>query len=638
MNSRPALLPLRVLLDSKAEYRLTFDEAPVGIAHTDLAGRWLRVNGRLRAMLGYSPAALETLDIHALTHQDNLASDAEGRRRLLAGDIAAYAGEQRYLRADGRYFWAHSKVSLHRGSSGEPKYFIVVVEDISERKQAQQELSHIFDLSPDMICTSTYAGRFTRTNAAWTRALGYTADELRGESFLSFVHPDDRAATVAELSRLTEGRTVFGFTNRYRTAGGSYRWIEWHAQADPAAQLIYAVARDQTERRRLEQELRHAQKMEAVGQLAGGVAHDFNNLLTAILGFSEMALDQLAPGDPVRQDVQEIVHAGQSAASLTRQLLALSRKQILEPHVLDVSTLVDGMQGLLRRIISEDVELVTTLCDTACRINADPGLIEQVIMNLAVNARDAMPSGGTLRIAVEQIDVDAAFVAAHTGAAAGPHVRLTLSDTGSGMGPDVLAHLFEPFFTTKPPGKGTGLGLATVYGIVHQSGGYVWVESAPGHGTSFMINFPLVSAEADPAPGTAVAVAGPAGETILLVEDQREVRDTLRQALTRHGYVVIEAADGPAALARLQGWRGPVHLLLTDVVMPYMSGQTLAGEVARHDPGVRVLYTSGYTDEAIVRHGVLDPRIDFIQKPFRPEQLLARVRDVLDRPLSLREA
>jgi PAS domain S-box-containing protein len=621
------------LTESEAEYRSTFDEAPVGIAHTSLTGRWLRVNERLRLLLGYSHEQLHATDFAALTHPEDVEHNTDARDRLVAGEITHYAREKRYRRVDGVYVWVHLTVSLHRDTAGEPKYFIVVVEDVSELKQAQQELDHIFNLSPDMICTSDYHGYFLRTNATWTQVLGYSAEQLQGRPFLTFVHPDDRAATVAEFTRLTQGQATFGFTNRFRTSGGAYRWIEWHGKADQAAQVIYAVARDQTGRRLLEEQLRQAQKMDAVGQLAGGIAHDFNNLLTAILGFAEMTIAQLPPADPMRDDVQQILNAGQSAASLTQQLLAFSRKQMLDPQILDLNALVDGMQTLLRRVIGEDVDLVTMLGERISRIKADRGQLEQVIMNLAVNARDAMPSGGTLRITTQTVDLDDAFVAAHRGATRGPHVRLTLSDTGTGMDPEVLAHLFEPFFTTKERGKGTGLGLATVYGIVKQSGGYISVESAQAEGTSFLINFPSVSI----APGIVVATETPARavsgtETILLVEDQQEVRDVVRQALQRHGYDVLEAADGQAALVLLANRHSPIHLLLTDVVMPNMSGRELVDRITQHDKSIRVLYTSGYTDDAIVRHGVLDPGIDFLQKPFTPDQLLAKVRDVLDRP------
>lgn len=477
------------LAESEAEYRSTFDEAPVGIGHTSLDGRCLRVNERLRSMLGYSADQLHATGF-ALTHPDDVEQSAKARRRLLAGEIGRYSGEKRYRRADGTYFWAHVTVSLHRNAAGEPKYFIAVVEDVSERRQAQDELQHVFNLSPDMICTATFDGQFTRINEAWTRTLGRSAEELRTTSFLDFIHPDDREASLKELRRVTAGQTTAGFTNRCRTADGSYRWMEWNATADPVAGVIYAVARDQTDRRLLEEQLHHAQKMEAVGRLAGGVAHDFNNLLTAIIGFGELTLDQLAPDAPARQDVGEILGAARRAAALTSQLLAFSRKQILEPTILDLNTVVDDMQALIGRVIGDDVVLSTTLGDGLCRISADRSQIEQVLMNLAVNARDAMASGGTLRIETDAVRLDRTFVAAHPSAAEGPHVRLRVSDTGTGMEPEVLAHIFEPFFTTKPSGKGTGLGLATVYGIVKQSGGYIWVDSRPDHGTSFTIALP----------------------------------------------------------------------------------------------------------------------------------------------------
>jgi two-component system cell cycle sensor histidine kinase/response regulator CckA len=624
------------LVESEAEYRSTFDDAPVGIAHTSLEGRWLRTNRRLRSLLGYSAEQLQATDFLALTHPEDVEDNSAGRAQLLAGEVPHFAVEKRYRRADGTYLWVQLTVSVHRDPSGNPQHFIAIVEDISGRKQAQLELDHIFNLSPDMICTSNYAGYFTRTNPAWTRILGYSPDELRARPFASFVHPDDRAATAIELDRLAEGATTFGFTNRYRNADGSYRWIEWNAQADPAAQLIYAVARDQSSRMELEQQLRQAQKMEAIGRLAGGVAHDFNNLLTAILGFAELAMAELAPGDPKRDDIQQILSAGQSAASLTRQLLAFSRKQILKPQILDVNAVVLGMQTLLRRVIGEDIECVIELGEHVPRINADRGQVEQVVMNLAVNARDAMPTGGALRISTGAVDLDNAFVTAHPGSRAGVHVRLTLSDTGIGMGSDVLSHLFEPFFTTKELGKGTGLGLATVYGIVKQSGGYISVESAPGRGTAFMLDFPAawtVPVQTSAAEATGRAVSGT--ETILLVEDQREVRHAIRQTLERSHYQVIEAADGPAALAVLQDRPERVDLLLTDVVMPGMSGRVLVDLIAGQGRCIRVLYMSGYTDDAIVQHGVLSPGVDFIQKPFRPEELLASVRDVLDRQTGL---
>jgi signal transduction histidine kinase/CheY-like chemotaxis protein len=449
---------------------------------------------------------------------------------------------------------------------------------------------------------------------------------------VSFVHPDDHEATLREREHVLSGRPRFGFVNRYRTRSGDYRWIEWHTKADTQANVIYAVARDRTESLRLEEQLRQAQKMEAVGRLAGGVAHDFNNLLTAIIGFSEMVLADLPEAGTLREDVQQILNAGRSAASLTAQLLAFSRKQILRPQILDVRELIAGMHSLLRRVIGEDVTLdLVTDCDVPS-IFADPGQLGQVVMNLAVNARDAMPAGGTLRIGVDAVDLDDAFAANHPGSTAGPHVRITVSDTGVGMGPDVLAHLFEPFFTTKEQGQGTGLGLATVYGIVKQSAGYIAVESVPGLGTSFQIHFPCAPANCASEPvreATPDSVSGV--ETILLVEDQAEVRAVVRNALQAHGYSVIEAPDGPSALSLLPESPHHIDLLLTDVVMPHMSGRELAERCRATHGNLRVLYMSGYTDDAIVRHGVLAAGIELLPKPFAVAQLLGRVRELLDR-------
>ena len=620
------------LAESEAKHRAMFDDAPVGMSQTALDGRMLRINRRMEAMLGWSNEEIVGTPFTAFTHPDDVEDNSAARLRLLNGEIEQYRNEKRYRRKDGSVLWVHVTVSLHRHGDGAPAYFIAVIEDISARKQAQAELDHIFNLSPDMISTANYQGYFTRTNAAWSATLGYTAEELRSVPLVSFVHPDDREATLREREHVLSGRALFGFVNRYRTRSGDYRWIEWHTKADTQAKVIYAVARDRTESLRLEEQLRQAQKMEAVGRLAGGVAHDFNNLLTAIIGFSEMALSDLPEGAPLREDLEQILNAGRSAASLTAQLLAFSRKQILHPQILDVRKLITGMHSLLRRLIGEDVTLDLVTGSEVPLISADPGQLEQVVMNLAVNARDAMPSGGTLRIGVDAVDLDEAFVGNHPGSTAGPHVRITVSDTGVGMGPEVLAHLFEPFFTTKEQGQGTGLGLATVYGIVKQSAGHITVDSVPGQGTSFRIHFPCAPANSVTEPVREAVPRSLSGtETILIVEDQAEVRAVVRNALQAHGYTVIEAPDGPSALSLLPGLPR-VDLLLTDVVMPHMSGRELAEQTRRIHSTLRVLYMSGYTDDAIVRHGVRAAGTHLLPKPFAVTQLLERVRELLDRP------
>jgi signal transduction histidine kinase len=395
-------------------------------------------------------------------------------------------------------------------------------------------------------------------------------------------------------------------------------------------------ARTQMEQARhaLENQLEQSRKMEAVGRLAGGVAHDFNNLLTAILGYSNLVLEELEPGHPARADVEHMRRAGESAASLTQQLLAFSRKQILQPQVLDLNRVVTRAEALLQRLIGEHIRLVTALDPSLDRVNADPGQLEQVIVNLAINARDAMSEGGNLTIETANVELDESYVQQHGGSSPGAHVMLAVSDTGVGMDAETRERIFEPFFTTKRRGEGTGLGLSTVYGIVTQSGGSIWVYSEPTRGTTFKVYFPSAR-EAAPqvvAPPRTDGLKGT--ETILLAEDQPEVRSVARAVLERYGYRVLEASHGDEALRILRAHREPIHLLLSDVVMPSMSGPELARLVQLEHSGIRVLYASGYTDDAIVRHGVLDPGVAFLQKPFTPTALLRKIRELLDAPMA----
>ena len=385
--------------------------------------------------------------------------------------------------------------------------------------------------------------------------------------------------------------------------------------------------------RRSEEQFRQAQKMEAVGRLAGGIAHDFNNLLTVITSYSDILLEDLAPQDPRCQDVEEIRKAAASGAGLTRQLLAFSRQQVLQPRVLDVNAVLANAEKLLKRLLGEDIELVTTLTPQLGAVKADPGQLEQVIMNLAVNARDAMPDGGKLTIETANADMDEASVRVHPYAKPGQYVMLAVSDTGSGMDEQTKARIFEPFFTTKEAGKGTGLGLATVYGIVKQSGGFIWVYSEPSHGTTFKIYLPRVD---EPVEGLSVPSSSAeslrGAETVLLAEDAAAVRTVARQVLERHGYTVLEAPNGEAALYLATKHHGPIHLLLTDVVMPGLGGRQLADQLRALRPELKVLYASGYTDDAVVRHGVLKPGIAYLQKPLTPEALARKVREVLNSP------
>ncbi len=486
----------------------------------------------------------------------------------------------------------------------------------------------IFALSPE--------GTIASLNPAFETITGLRREEWVGQPFERLVHPEDLPLALELLGRVVRGELRPASQFRVRTAKGDYRVGEFSATPqlhEGRLVGILGIGRDVTERVQLEQQLRQAQKMEAVGRLAGGIAHDFNNILTAITGYADLLLEDLGATDPRRQDADEIHKAADRAAGLTRQLLAFSRQQVLQPTVLEVNKLVSDLEKMLRRLLGEDVELGTRLAPTTGRVKADPGQLEQVIMNLAVNARDAMPNGGKLTLETGNVDLDGAYAADHYPARAGPFVMLAVSDTGIGMSEETQVHMFEPFFTTKEKGKGTGLGLATVYGIIKQSGGFIWVYSEVGHGTTFKLYLPRVEELAERAsqPAQAPARAARGTETVLVVEDEAPVRSVARQVLERHGYTVLEAPSAEAALDIVARYSGTIHLLLTDVVMPGLNGRELANRLAGLRPDAKVIFMSGYTDDAVTRHGVLEPGSAYVQKPFTPDAIARKVREVLDR-------
>jgi PAS domain S-box-containing protein len=386
---------------------------------------------------------------------------------------------------------------------------------------------------------------------------------------------------------------------------------------------------DVTERRHLEEQLVQSQKMEAIGTLAGGIAHDFNNLLTAIIGYSQLAGARLREGEPLYKEVEEIRKAGTRAADLTGQLLAFSRKQVLQPKLINVNLIVTNISNMIRRVIGEDIELVCSLASELRQITADPGRIEQVLMNLAVNARDAMPTGGKLLIETANTILDEDYARLHFEVTPGPHVMLAVSDTGCGMDAETVAHMFEPFFTTKDLGKGTGLGLSTVYGIVKQSGGDIGVDSEPGRGTTIKVYLPCAAADAKDEYEELHQVASSGTETVLLVEDHLQVRILAAKVLRECGYEVLEASSGDEALSVASEYAGRIHLLLTDVVMPNMGGKELAEEIKRTRKDTKILFASGYTGDALLLKGVIETRAAFIQKPFTPDTLANKVRQVL---------
>ncbi|MBN9517873.1 response regulator [bacterium] len=619
-------------------FRALIDRATDSIEVIDPAtGRVLDVNETACLAHGYTRAeylALGVPDLDPVVAARSWAAVAAERR---AGGRVI---ESVRRRKDGTTFPVEvslTAVSLDRD------YLVAVVRDTTERTRAEETLRRSEALLRRAEGMAHVAGWVYEVESGLyvTSEEGSRIGEVApgphtGEELARSVHPDDWQRLEAALRGARAG-VPFEIEHRL-VFGNRIKWVNVRAEpeTDPGGRVVrlIGVTQDITARRRLEEQLRQAQKMEAVGQLAGGVAHDFNNLLTIINGYSDLLLEGLPPDDPSRELLGEIHKAGERSAGLTRQLLAFSRQQVLAPRVLDLNAVVADTTRLLRRVIGEDVRLATAPARNLWPVKADPGQIEQVLLNLAVNARDAMPTGGTLTVETRNVELDTGYAASRPDARPGPHVLLAVSDTGCGMPPEVLARIFEPFFTTKEVGKGTGLGLATVYGIVQQSGGHVAVDSAVGRGTTFKVYLPRPEggASAGGAENRSATPALPRGtETILLVEDDDGVRALTRHVLRGAGYAVLEAGDGAGALRSAAGHPGAVHLLITDVVMPGEGGRSVAERVRALCPAVRVLYVSGYTDDAVVRHGILHAGANFLQKPYTPVALARKVREVLDR-------
>jgi two-component system cell cycle sensor histidine kinase/response regulator CckA len=558
------------------------------------------------------------------------------RGRVLAGE--SFTGvELRRQRKDGRLVDISFSAAPVRNADGKIMWIMEVLEDITERKRAAEALREsearyreLANSITDVFFAMDAELRYTYWNRASEALTGISAPDALGKTLYD-IFPDTSETRQAEsvyrdVLRTGQPQT---FVNEYHLGE---RHFLFEISVYSARDGIAVFTKDITERRRLEEHLRQSQKMEAVGKLAGGVAHDFNNLLTAIMGYSELVLTHLREGDRVRKHVLEIKKAGESAASLARQLLAFSRRQVLVPQILDLNSVVSNTQKMLRRMIGEDIELETVLATDLGCVRADLGQVEQVIMNLAVNARDAMPEGGKLTIQTANVELDEAYARSHIDVAPGRYVRLTVTDAGCGMDAETLSHIFEPFYTTKEEGKGTGLGLATVYGIVKQSAGHIAVSSEPGRGSTFRIFLPRVEAAVEPVVPRRVAAGLRRGtETILLVEDDVIVRDLVHEVLQGSGYTVLEADKASEALRIGEDYAPrPIHLLLTDVVMPEMDGPQLAEHLARLFPQMKVLYMSGYGETAAARPHRRPRGVPYLQKPFAPEILTRKVLEVLN--------
>jgi two-component system, cell cycle sensor histidine kinase and response regulator CckA len=629
------------LAEREELFRLISENAADMIAVVDMEGRRIFNSDAYQKILGYSSEELKnssSMDqIHPEDRERVKEAAAEARRTGVGKNL-----EYRIRHKDGTWRVLESTSSVIDDANGVPEKLVIVNRDITERKLASEALRlseisfrSVIENAPYGIYRADASGKLLLVNPALQKMLGYNSqEELLSVNLATDVHADPRENRrlndlLAHQKEFTEVEVEWkrkdGTPIRARCTG-------WLVKAATGGAAYFEVfAEDVSEKWLLERQLRMAQKMEAVGRLSGGIAHDFNNLLGVIIGYSQVLKRTLPPGTAFLEHAEEIEKAGQRAASLTRQLLAFSRQQVLAPAVLDLNSLISEMEKLLPRLIGENIEIIVTPDPAIGRVRADQGQIEQVIMNLAVNARDAMPQGGQVVIATANATFDEHYTRHHAGSKVGDYVMLSVTDTGTGIDSETLAHIFEPFFTTKEQGKGTGLGLATVYGVVKQSDGYVWVQSALQKGTSFEIYLPRIEDPVAAIESIAPTVETFHGaETVLLVEDAAALRKLTHMLLKQHGYRVLAAANGIEALEIAQEKPERINLLLTDVIMPGLNGRALAERLGVLQPGLKVLYMSGYTDDAIVNHGVLGSGTYLLHKPFSEEGLIRKVREVLD--------
>jgi len=624
---------------SEAELAIAQRIAHVGSFHQilasldDIESNPMHLSDEVYHIFGLVPGQIEPLRanfVQAIHPDDRERVVRAGQGAILSK--GAYDLEYRIILPDANERIVHTRWEIaYDRETGKPLRLFGTIQDITERKKAEERFYKAFNANPEPISIATISeGRYIDVNESFLRITGYLREEVmnRTSAELQFWGEPDGRARFIELLR--KQGSVRDLEITYRTKSGEIRVALDSAEIiDVAGQeCVIAIFRDITEQKTLEKQLRQTQKMEAVGQLSGGIAHDFNNLLGVIIGYSEILEHRLSPDDPLQKECLQIKKAGQSAASLTRQLLAFSRQQVLEPRVLDLNAIVLNVEKMLRRLIGEHIDLRTQLDPALGLVKADPSQIEQVIINLAVNARDAMAHGGKLMIETTNAELDEEYVRRHVTQPVDSYVLLTIADTGTGMDAETQAHIFEPFFTTKEIGKGTGLGLATVYGVVKQSGGHIWVYSELGQGTIFKIYLPQTgqSIRVEKPKTSLVSLQGNT-ETILLVEDAESVRDLTRTLLTEHGYTVLEADHPEKAVEIAKTHEGHIHLLLTDMVMPGMNGRALAEKLASMRPDMKVVYTSGYT--GFSHTALLDPDLVFLPKPFTRESLLSKLRQIL---------
>jgi PAS domain S-box-containing protein len=620
----------RLLLASIVE---SSDDAIIATSVEGLIQSW---NAGAERMYGYSAAEAVGQTVALITPRDRLPELAWVRDQIMQGQSVKQF-ETVQLHKNGAPITISLTISPIMNLFDRAIGVSYIARDISASRQAQaallasQELYRLItEHMSDLISLFDSAGRYIYASPSYQSMLGYDPETLLGTVAIDLLHPDDRAMLLQQWQQLLSEGSVQS-TCRIRDVNGEWRWIESSGSATErqGRRVFVLVSRDITERRRLEAQFLQAQKMESVGRLAGGIAHDFNNLLTAITGYTDLALDALPADHPAHSDLHEIHRAADRAASLTRQLLAFARKQVIAPSIFSLNDLIHNMEGLLRRLIDEEVALLIQPDAQLGPIQADPSQIEQVLINLVVNACDAMPTGGALTIATSNVRLDAAYARQHAGATAGAYALFSVSDTGMGIPPEAQAHIFEPFYTTKDRSKGTGLGLATCYGIVKQHGGYIWFSSEVGQGTTFSVYLPRVDGTADLLPQRSEPAKLPRGaETVLLVEDEPVLRALTARVLRDLGYQVLEATHGAQAIELAQ--TQPLQLLLTDIVMPGMRGNQLAERLVELMPTLKVLFMSGYVGGGLDVQDWPGTRAAFLQKPFSPDLLARKLREVLD--------
>jgi two-component system, cell cycle sensor histidine kinase and response regulator CckA len=644
LKDEPCILGIAVDITERRQaeekYRSIFENALEGIFRSTSDGKFLMANPALAKMHGFSSPEEIIAGVQNILQE--LIVDPEARKEYhqrLEKDDVVRGFEFESRRKDRTKIWLSVYSRAFRDAAGNLVYYEGHVEDVTERKKVDESLRQtlawqaaLFEGSRDGILISDKDAKIVAANAAACKLTGYSKTELLNMKASDLQADADIPMLVALHNDILLGKDIQGET-LIRMKNGRNLDVEFGHQRVliSGVPYVHTIARDVSSRKLLESQLLQFQKMEAIGALAGGVAHDFNNLLSVIKGYTELLLDGFDHNDPRRQDLEQIEKASQRAVSLTSQLLAFSRKQILQPEIMYLGAAIADMSTMLRRLIGEDIELTTFADPNLGMIHADPGPIQQIVMNLTVNARDAMPQGGKLIIEATNVDLDACSVRTRPMMEEGPYVLLAISDNGIGMDVATRSRIFEPFFTTKEKGKGTGLGLSTVYGIVKQSNGFIWVYSEPGKGTTFKIYFPKMKGEPNRSAEFGKHSQQDEGsETVLLVEDEKSVRALAGRILRERGYNVIQAGDGIEALRVARDFNGNIDLILTDVVMPGISGRTLVTRLESMRPGIKSLFMSGYTDNAIVDHGILDSKVAFLQKPFTVQSLAHKVREVIN--------